>query len=60
MRTPMSMTTYDEAAKREWVDPAEIAPGFTRLAAAAGQNITGRRFDVWQVATQGVPGATGP
>jgi NAD(P)-dependent dehydrogenase (short-subunit alcohol dehydrogenase family) len=59
MRTPMSMTTYDDAAKSEWVDPAEIAPGFARLAATTGQNITGRRFDVWQVAQQGVPGATG-
>jgi NAD(P)-dependent dehydrogenase (short-subunit alcohol dehydrogenase family) len=60
MRTPMSMTTYDEAAKREWVDPAEIAPGFARLAATTSQHINGCRFDVWQVAKQGVPGATGP
>ena len=37
MRTPMSMTTYDDAAKRDWVDPAEIAPGFARLAATTGQ-----------------------
>jgi NAD(P)-dependent dehydrogenase (short-subunit alcohol dehydrogenase family) len=60
MRTPMSMTTYDEAAKSEWVDPAEIAPGFARLAATTSQHINGCRFDVWQVAKQGVPGATGP
>jgi NAD(P)-dependent dehydrogenase (short-subunit alcohol dehydrogenase family) len=60
MRTPMSMTTYDEAAKSEWVDPAEIAPGFARLAATTSQHINGCRFDEWQVAKQGVPGATGP
>jgi NAD(P)-dependent dehydrogenase (short-subunit alcohol dehydrogenase family) len=59
MRTPMSMTTYDEQAKSEWVDPAEIAPGFTRLAAATGQGISGGRFDVWRVAHEGVVGATG-
>jgi NAD(P)-dependent dehydrogenase (short-subunit alcohol dehydrogenase family) len=59
MRTPMSMATYDDAAKREWVDPAEIAPGFARLAATTGQSISGRRFDVWQVAQEGVAGAIG-
>jgi NAD(P)-dependent dehydrogenase (short-subunit alcohol dehydrogenase family) len=52
--TPMSMLTYDEEAKRGWVDPAAIAPGFARLAATADQRISGRRFDVWQVAHEGV------
>ena len=59
MRTPMSMTTYDEEAKSAWVDPAEIAPGFARLAATTDQSISGRRFDVWQVAHEGVAGAIG-
>jgi len=59
MRTPMSMITYDDAAKRDWVDPAEIAPGFVRLAATTDQTISGRRFDVWQVAHEGVAGAIG-
>jgi len=59
MRTPMSMTTYDDAAKRDWVDPAEIAPGFVRLAATTDQSISGRRFDVWRVAHEGVAGAIG-
>src|SRR6478735_1858328 len=59
MRTPMSMLTYDEEAKRGWVDPAAIAPGFARLAATADQSISGRRFDVWQVAHEGVAGANG-
>ena len=57
MRTPMSMLTYDEEAKRGWVDPAAIAPGFARLAATPDQSISGRRFDVWQVAHEGVAGA---
>jgi len=59
MRTPMSMTTYDEAAKRDWVDPAELAPGFVRLAASDDERISGRRFDVWRVAHEGVAGAIG-
>jgi NAD(P)-dependent dehydrogenase (short-subunit alcohol dehydrogenase family) len=59
MRTPMSMTTYDDAAKRDWVDPAEIAPGFVRLAATTDQSISGRRFDVWRIAQEGVAGAIG-
>jgi NAD(P)-dependent dehydrogenase (short-subunit alcohol dehydrogenase family) len=59
MRTPMSMITYDDAAKRDWVDPAEIAPGFVRLAATTDQSISGRRFDVWRVAHEGVAGAIG-
>ena len=53
MRTPMSMTTYDEQARRAWVDPAEIAPGFVVLAASTGGGISGRRFDAWQVAQEG-------
>jgi NAD(P)-dependent dehydrogenase (short-subunit alcohol dehydrogenase family) len=59
MRTPMSMKTYDDAAKRDWVDPEEIAPGFVRLAASTDENISGRRFDVWRVAREGVAGAIG-
>jgi NAD(P)-dependent dehydrogenase (short-subunit alcohol dehydrogenase family) len=59
MRTPMSTTTYDEKAMSRWVDPAEIAPGFARLAATTDQSISGRRFDVWQVAHEGVAGAVG-
>jgi NAD(P)-dependent dehydrogenase (short-subunit alcohol dehydrogenase family) len=59
MRTPMSMKTYDDDAKRDWVDPEEIAPGFVRLAASTDENISGRRFDVWRVAREGVAGAIG-
>jgi hypothetical protein len=55
----MSMAIYDEAARRAWVDPAQIAPGFARLAATTGQSISGGRFDIWRVAQEGVAGATG-
>ena len=34
MRTPMSMTTYDEEARKTWRDPMELAPGFVELAAS--------------------------
>ena len=59
MRTPMSATTYDDDARSRWVDPAELAPGFARLAAATDQSISGRRFDAWRVANEGVAGAIG-
>jgi NAD(P)-dependent dehydrogenase (short-subunit alcohol dehydrogenase family) len=59
MRTPMSATTYDEEARSRWVDPTELAPGFARLAATTDQGISGRRFDVWQIAHEGVAGAIG-
>lgn len=52
MRTPMSMTTYDEPARRVWVDPAEIAPGFVELALSDWQRVSGGRFDAWQIAQE--------
>jgi NAD(P)-dependent dehydrogenase (short-subunit alcohol dehydrogenase family) len=55
MRTPMSMTTYDEESRRNWRDPMEIAPGFVHLAASTDPRLTGRRFSAWQVARQGLP-----
>jgi NAD(P)-dependent dehydrogenase (short-subunit alcohol dehydrogenase family) len=58
IRTPMSNTTYDEEARSAWVDPSEIAPAVARLAATTGQQISGGRFDLWQVARDGVPAAT--
>jgi NAD(P)-dependent dehydrogenase (short-subunit alcohol dehydrogenase family) len=50
MRTPMSMTTYDEEARRTWRDPAELAPGFVRLAASTDPAISGRRYSAWALA----------
>ena len=55
IRTPMSETVYDDEARSAWVDPAQIAPAFARLAATDGLEISGRRFDAWQVARDGVP-----
>jgi NAD(P)-dependent dehydrogenase (short-subunit alcohol dehydrogenase family) len=54
MRTPMSETTYDEEARRVWIDPAEIAPGFSALAATAEPWISGRRFDAYELARNGL------
>lgn len=54
MRTPMSETTYDAQARAAWVDPAELAPGFVALVASRDQAISGRRFDAWKVAQDGV------
>jgi len=52
MRTPMSMTTYDEPARRVWVDPAGIAPGFVALALSDRERVSGGRFDAWQIAQE--------
>jgi NAD(P)-dependent dehydrogenase (short-subunit alcohol dehydrogenase family) len=54
MRTPMSMSTYDEEARRIWRDPAEIAPGFVNLAASADLVQSGRRFSAWHIVQQGL------
>jgi NAD(P)-dependent dehydrogenase (short-subunit alcohol dehydrogenase family) len=50
MRTPMSMTTYDDEARRTWRDPAELAPGFVRLAASRDPGISGMRYSAWALA----------
>ena len=54
MRTPMSETTYDAAARAEWVDPAELAPGFVALAASRDPAISGGRYDAWRLAQEGL------
>lgn len=53
MKTPMSMTTYTEAERRRWRDPAELAPGFEVLAREVNGRHTGQRFDVWRLAQSG-------
>lgn len=50
MRTPMSMTTYDDEARKTWRDPLEIAPGFVYLAAARDPSLSGRRYNAWELA----------
>ena len=59
MRTPMSMTTYDEPRRGNGSIRRRSRPASSRLAATTGQSISGRRFDVWQVAQEGVAGAIG-
>jgi NAD(P)-dependent dehydrogenase (short-subunit alcohol dehydrogenase family) len=54
MHTPMSETTYDAAARAEWVDPSELAPGFVALAASRDPAISGRRYDAWKLAQEGL------
>jgi NAD(P)-dependent dehydrogenase (short-subunit alcohol dehydrogenase family) len=54
MRTPMSETTYDAAARAEWVDPGELAPGFVALAASRDPSISGGRYDAWKLAREGL------
>jgi NAD(P)-dependent dehydrogenase (short-subunit alcohol dehydrogenase family) len=55
MRTPMSERTYDEEARRVWIDPSEIAPGFAALARSTEAWISGRRFDAYALAREGLP-----
>lgn len=55
MHTPMSETTYDDAARRSWIDPDQIAPGFSVLAACEEAWISGRRFDAYALAVHGLP-----
>jgi NAD(P)-dependent dehydrogenase (short-subunit alcohol dehydrogenase family) len=50
MRTPMSMTTYDEEARKTWRNPVEIAPGFAYLAAQHDPTLSGQRFNAWEMA----------
>jgi NAD(P)-dependent dehydrogenase (short-subunit alcohol dehydrogenase family) len=52
MRTPMSMSTYDEEARKVWRDPEELAPGFVVLAANGDRSISGRRFSAWDLARE--------
>lgn len=56
MHTPMSETTYADAQRAVWVDPAELAGGFVSLASAAGAWISGGRYDVHQLVVTGLAG----
>jgi NAD(P)-dependent dehydrogenase (short-subunit alcohol dehydrogenase family) len=57
MHTPMSESTYDEQARRSWIDPGEIATGFVALADAPPE-LSGGRFDAYRVAREGLPNQT--
>jgi NAD(P)-dependent dehydrogenase (short-subunit alcohol dehydrogenase family) len=60
MHTPMSETTYDEAARASWRDPAELAPAFVSLAERVNPRISGQRFSAWDVVTTGMLDASTP
>jgi NAD(P)-dependent dehydrogenase (short-subunit alcohol dehydrogenase family) len=50
MRTPMSMTTYDEEARKTWQDPAVIAPGFVYMATEPNDVLSGHRYNAYEMA----------
>lgn len=52
MRTPMSERTYDEAARRSWVDPDKLAPAFLYLAEGRARTDVGTRINAWDLARQ--------
>lgn len=58
IHTPMSETTYDAAARTAWLDPTEIASGFSVIAGANEEWISGRRFDAHALAVHGLPADT--
>jgi NAD(P)-dependent dehydrogenase (short-subunit alcohol dehydrogenase family) len=55
MNTPMSHTTYPPQARRYWKDPAEMAPGLVTLVADRRVEMNGGRFDIWELAQDGMP-----
>lgn len=52
MRTPMSERNYDEAARRNWVDPDKLAPAFTYLAERRARTDFDTRINAWDLARQ--------
>ncbi|MFT3973714.1 MAG: SDR family oxidoreductase [Amaricoccus sp.] len=45
MRTPMSERNYDEAARRNWIDPDKLAPAFMYLAEGRARTDVGTRIN---------------
>lgn len=60
MRTPMSYTTYDARSRRVWKEPEELAAGLMVLLEAPSVDMTGGRFDLWDLACGGLPADLGP
>jgi NAD(P)-dependent dehydrogenase (short-subunit alcohol dehydrogenase family) len=50
MRTPMSERNYDESARSQWVDPAELAPAFAVLAEGHPLIEDAFRINAWDLA----------
>jgi NAD(P)-dependent dehydrogenase (short-subunit alcohol dehydrogenase family) len=55
MRTPMSYTTYTARDREVWKEPEEIAKGLLLLVAGRSPAMTGGRFNLWELAQQGLP-----
>jgi NAD(P)-dependent dehydrogenase (short-subunit alcohol dehydrogenase family) len=49
MHTAMSEVTYDEATRRIWKDPMELAPAFVHLAQQDASGINDRRIKAWDL-----------
>ncbi len=49
MHTPMSEVNYTEEYKRDWIDPALLAPAFVYLARQNARGVTGERLNAWEV-----------
>lgn len=47
--TPMSETTYDEAARARWRDPYDITPAFVHLALQTPLGIHDRYVNAWEL-----------
>ncbi|HEY6539196.1 MAG TPA: SDR family oxidoreductase [Candidatus Dormibacteraeota bacterium] len=53
MRTAMSLITLGPEEQAHWHEPAELAPAFAVLAAQVDRIQSGRRYDIWRLATSG-------
>jgi 3-hydroxybutyrate dehydrogenase len=49
MHTPMSEYNYPDELKQKWIDPIQLTPAFTVLAAQDGAGISGQRLNAWHM-----------
>lgn len=50
MHTPMSEANYPPELKRDWIDPARLAPAFVRIAEDRDMALSGERLNAWDMA----------
>lgn len=50
IHTPMSEENYTDEHKKDWIDPAALAPAFVHLAAIDASAVTGQRLNAWELA----------
>jgi len=53
IRTPMSMSIYDEESRKTWLDPMDLAPAFLHLATNTDPSLSGGRFNLWEIVQRG-------